>query len=114
MNTTELFQMAYEGSYYTITGCGGDLKDWKDGYEQLLAEKKIGKPRAWYDFTGADMNAEYGLTGNNAYPDDLRFLCFPLDGLDIGRLIVFKLIAADRWFDDIVDNNRRREEENEK
>ena len=111
MNTTELFKMAYEGSFYTITGCGGNLQDWKDGYEQLLAEKKIGKPLAWYYFTGADMNAEYGLTGNNAYPDDLRFLCFPLDGLDIGRLAFFKLIAADRWFDDIVDNNRRREEE---
>ena len=106
--------MAYEGSYYTITGCGGDLQAWKDGYEKLLAEKKIGKPLAWYDFTGADMNAEYGLTGLNAYEDDLRFLCFPLDGLDIGRLAFFKLIAADRWFDDIVDNNRRREEENEK
>ena len=62
-------------------------------------------------FTGADMNAEYGLTGNNAYPDDQHFLCFPLHGLDIPRLTVFKLIAEDRWFDDIVDNNRRREEE---
>lgn len=111
MNTTELFQKAYDGSYYTITGCGGDLQEWKEGYEKLLAEKNIGKPAAWYDFTGADMNAEYGLTGNNAYQDDLHFLCFPLDGLDIARLSFFKLIAADRWFDDIVDNNRRREEE---
>lgn len=106
--------MAYEGSYYTITGCGGELQDWIDGYEKLLAEKKIGKPLAWYDFTGADMNAEYGLTGRNAYQDDLRVLCFPLDGLDIGRLAIFKLIAADRWFDDIVDNNLRRERGEEK
>lgn len=111
ITTSDLFKMAYEGSFYTIIGCGGDLADWKNGYDNLLAEKKIGKPSAWYQFTGADMNAEYGLTGNNAYPDDLRFLCFPLDGLDVGRLAIFKLIAGDRWFDDIVDNNLRREEE---
>ena len=114
MSTTELFQMAYKGSYYTITGCGGELQDWKDGYERLFAEKGIGKPVCWYDFTGAEMNAEYGLTGRNAYQDDLRFLCFPLDGLDMPRLVIFKMISGDRWFDDIVDNNRRLEEENEK
>ena len=56
------------------------------------------------------MNMEYGLTGDNAYPDDLTFLMFPLTGLNMGRLAIFKILMSDRWFDDIVDNNCRRQE----
>jgi len=110
MITSELFKKAYEGSYYTIIGCGGELRDWMDGYEELLTKAEIGKPSEWFEFTGRDMNAEYGLTGNNRYPDDLHFLCFPLDGLAVGKLAMFKLQMGDRWFDDIVDNNARRDE----
>lgn len=106
-----LFNNAYEGSYYTIIGCGGDLNDWKVGYEELLAKEGVGKPKEWHSFTGADMNDEYSLTGENRYPDDLTFLCFPLDGLDIGKLAMFKLRMGDRWFDDIVNNDSRREAE---
>ena len=105
----ELLQKAYDGSYYTITGCGGDLEEWKEGYEKMLAAENIGKPAEWIDFTGKDMNTIYNLTGLNAYPEDLHFLAFPLDGLEIGKLAMFKLAMRDRWFDDIVDNNMRRE-----
>lgn len=111
ITTTELFEKAYAGSYYTIIGCGGEIKDWTEGYDKLLQEKGIGKPSKWFQFTGRDMNDEYNLTGNNRYPDDLHFLCFPLDGLDVGKLAIFKIAMCDRWFDDIVDNNRRREKE---
>ncbi len=112
METIQLFKKAYKGSYYTITGCGGELSDWKNGYEDLMAQKGIGKPASWHSFSGKDMNETYGLTGSNRYPDELTFLCFPLDGLHIGKLAMFKIEMGDRWFDDIVDNNRRREEEN--
>lgn len=107
---TEIFEKAYNGSYYTIVGCGGSLDDWKDGYTKMLNENGIGTPTEWISFTGRDMNEVYGLTGDNAYKDDLHFLAFPLDGLDVGRLAIFKLVCGDRWFDDIVDNNRRRNE----
>lgn len=56
------------------------------------------------------MNTHYGLSGKNAYQEDLTCLMFPLDGLDCGRLAMFRLRAQDKWFDDIVDNNQRREE----
>lgn len=104
-----LFNEAYKGSYYTIIGCGGDLNDWKEGYERMMEEAGIGKPRCWYHFTGKDYNDEFQTTGNNRYPDQLNFLCFPLDGLDVGKLAMFKLRMEDRWFDDIVDNDMRRE-----
>lgn len=107
----ELLQKAYEGSYYTIEGCGGDLEEWKKGYEEQLKIADIGKPIKWIEFTGKDMNEIYNLSGNNRYQDDFHFLAFPLDGLNVGKLAMFKLAMGDRWFDDIVDNNRRKEEE---
>ena len=109
--TNELFKKAYEGSYYTIIGCGGDLEEWRKGYEKMLQDTGIGTPQEWFDFKGVEFNKEFNLTGDNRYPDDLVFLCFPLDGLNVGALAMFKLRMGDRWFDDIVDNDLRREGE---
>ncbi|MBQ3476988.1 MAG: hypothetical protein IJH25_02310 [Clostridia bacterium] len=103
------FDMLEKGSWYTITGCGGDMDEWKKGYQNLLTDEGIGTIQQWVEFTGADMNAHYGLTGTNAYPRNLHFLAFPLDGLDVGKLAMFKLRMQDRWFDDIVANNAVRE-----
>ena len=102
----ELLNEAYEGSYYTIVGCGGDINEWKEGYQKLLDEEGIGIITKWIEFTGRDMNEELELVGNDKYKDDLHFLAFNLDGLDIGKLAMFKLRMQDRWFDDIVDNLR--------
>ena len=55
------------------------------------------------------MNDLGKLSNDNRYPDDITFLAFPLDGLDIGKLAMFKLKMGDRWFDDIIDNNADRE-----
>jgi hypothetical protein len=93
------------GSFYTITGTGGDMNQWVTGYSKLLEEKGIGTPSQWFSFTGKDMNEAFGLTGTTAYKDDLTFLAFALDGLDGGKLALFKLRMEDRWFDDIVANN---------
>lgn len=104
------FEKMEKGSWYTITGCGGDLNKWKNGYQKMLNEQGIGTITEWEEFTGADMNEQYHLTGDNAYPDDLHFLAFSLDGLDAGKLAMFKLRMGDRWFDDIVSNNLHREQ----
>ena len=107
----ELLEKAYKGSYYTIAGCGGDLEEWKKGYQELLDKEEIGTIKEWITFKGKDMNETYNLTGRNAYPEDITFLAFSLDSLNVGKLAIFKLKMQDRWFDDIVDNNRRREGE---
>ena len=106
----EMLRAAYEGSYYTIVGAGGDQKEWQDGYNKMLREQGIGEVTKWIAFTGKAMNEEFSLTGDNKYPDDLHFLAFPLDGLDVGKLAMFKIRMRDRWFDDIVSNNVYREE----
>lgn len=99
------FDKMYSGSWYTITGVGGDEAEWKSGYQKMLEDSGIGKISEWVEFTGAEMNVRYGLTDENAYPDDLHFLAFPLDGLNVGKLAIFKMQMQDRWFDDIVANN---------
>lgn len=104
---------AAEGSYYTILGTGGDLDEWVEGYEKLLADEGIGKPIQWYQTTGAAINKHkvraFGggrLHENDGFQDDLAALLFPLDGLDVGKLAIFKLQMRDRWFDDVIDNMR--------
>lgn len=107
--SNQLFEKAYKGSWYTITGCGGDIEEWKKGYTDILEQRGIGTIKEFHTFTGKEYNDEFGLTGNNRYPDDLTFLTFPLDGLNIGKLAPLKLMMEDRWFDDIVSNDLRRE-----
>ncbi len=109
-NRKAIFSEAYGGSYYTIVGCGGDLNEWTAGYRELLANRGIGTPEKFITFKGKDMNEVYGLTGDNTYPDTLTFLMFPLSGLEVSKLAILRLQGQDRWFDDIVDNNQRREE----
>jgi len=99
--------IAYEGSWYTIIGAGGDLKEWMNGYEELMKKQGIGKPSGWYTFSGSDVNITFRPIGHHRFKSDLTFLAFPLDGLDIGKLAIFKLQMQDRWFDDIIDNMER-------
>lgn len=104
---------ARDGSYYTITGAGGDLSEWVAGYEKALAEAGIGQPVAWYRTTGAKVNEFRRRTAgggevhpSDAFADDLTVLMFPLDGLLITKLPLFKVEWQDRWFDDILQNMR--------
>lgn len=58
---------------------------------------------------GEFMNATYGLTGNNAYPDDCTILS--VTGIDQMKIALPRFGVDGRWFDDIVDNNARRKED---
>jgi len=112
LTNTELAALA-ETSAFTIEGAGGDLAEWVTGVTELLTEKEIGTPQKWMSFTGKQMNDVFRLTGKNRYKSWLIFLAFSLDGLDIGKLAIFKLQFGARWFDDIVGdivgNNAERE-----
>jgi hypothetical protein len=110
LNNSELQALA-DTSAYTIIGAGGDLNAWVNGYHAMLTEAAIGLPKEWYTFTGDQMNEVFGLTGDNRYDPNLTFLAFPLDGLDCGKLALFRLRQDDKWFDDIVDNKNWHESE---
>lgn len=100
------FKELYDNSAYTCTGCA-DPEEFAKGYTKYLKELGIGNVSTFYTFTGKQMNENYKLKGTTRYPDDLKFLAFKIDGLDCGKLAIFKLRMEDRWFDDIVDNNKR-------
>lgn len=108
----QIFKDAYLGSYYTVLGCGGDINDWKNGYKKLLAEDEIMDLDidSIIVFSAGELNKEFNLTGTNAYPNDLTCMMFPLNNVQsIGKLAMFRLRMDDKWFDDIVANNLRRE-----
>ena len=55
-----------------------------------------------YLIPGKTMNELCGLTGKNAYPDDLNiFAIYPFKGL--------AMFVGARWMTDIIDNNANRE-----
>lgn len=104
-------ERAYFGSYYTIIGVG-DETEFIQGYEELLAENGIAKPSQWIRTSGSEVNDYMESDGTelgerDRFRDDCTFLLFPLDGIEIGGLSLFKLRMDDRWFDDIVENTRR-------
>ena len=55
MDKKELFEKAYKGSYYTIIGVA-DENEYKEGYQKIFDEQKIGKIKEWYSFTGKEFN----------------------------------------------------------
>lgn len=59
--------------------------------------------------TGELMNVTYGLTGDNAYPNNLTLVS--VTGIDQMKIAFARFDVGGRWFDDIVDNNMRRREE---
>lgn len=65
-----------------------------------------------YIIKGKIMNIAYGLTGKNAYPNDLTLQAIPLNVVEnLMALVIPKFEIGGRWFDDIVANNARREDE---
>jgi len=105
-------EAADKGSFYTIAGAGGDLAQWVEGYEKELEAQSIGTPKQWLVTSGAAVNLyairkKGGLIKDaDQFPDDLVILLFPLEGLNVGKLSMFKVLWEDRWFDDVIQNIR--------
>lgn len=60
--------------------------------------------------SGEVMNREFGLKGDNRYPNDLTIVSIKLEDLegDISALALRRLSIGARWLDDIIDDNERR------
>lgn len=56
--------------------------------------------------TGKLMNEVYGLTDDNAYPEDL--IIVSVTNIDQMKIAIPRFEVGGRWLDDIVDNNLRR------
>lgn len=70
------------------------------------------KKEDFYVVSGKMMNDKYRLTGSNQYPNSLHILVILLEDLNNAEAIfVPRFEIGGRFWTDIVDNNRRREEE---
>lgn len=103
-------QKLYDEDAWTWEGMSTDddnlqsIVDWFKEEGCPLREKEF-----WVT-TGAQMN-EFcgGLTGSNAYPEDLNILSIELDNItNVNKLFMKKFEVGARWFSDIVDNNKMR------
>lgn len=99
VNTKEQLDELYNCSAMTWEGLREE--SFQQALEECGTDDAIG-----YVVKGKVMNEFYGLTGNNAYPNDLNIF-------SIDKVKVLAILFGARWFDDIVDNNQRREEEKE-
>ena len=60
------------------------------------------------------MNQNYRLTGANAYNDNLTLISIKTEDIkEVNKIAIPRFEIDGRWFDDIVDNNARREENKE-
>lgn len=108
-STPEILEELYKDSSFTLEGLAeedyGELVDYlKDYFKPELTSINV------YVTSGKLMNDYYHLTGSNAYQDNLHIVSLKLSNFkDIGKLAMLKLRIGARWFNDIVDNNARRE-----
>ncbi len=102
----------YNDSAFTIEGLEpsdeslGQLAEWIRRLTEFRRED-------FYIVEGRTMNREYGLTGTNAYPDSgCTIVCVKLSDLEKPMtLAIPRFKVGGRWFDDVVNNNARRENE---
>lgn len=98
----EMLQEFCDNSAFTFEGLDITNKQDVKKLEQFIREQGGYDKEHFvaYWFKGSVMNRCYGLTGDNAYSDDLTFVVIP-DFYNPG----FKMAVGARWFDDIVANN---------
>ena len=94
-------------SAFTLEGLATEsIKDFVAWIEQHTKLKR----RDVYVTSGKLANREWGLHGNNAYPDDLHIVSVKLDDMeDFKKIVMARFQIGARWMDDIHDNNVRRE-----
>lgn len=101
----EFLQMFCDNSMFTFEGLDITDKKGLKELEKVLRDTGYNKKEfIMYHFAGSVMNRCYGLTGDNAYPDDLTFVVIP----EYYNPMVKIQIGA-RWFDDIVASNSIRQ-----
>ena len=109
VKTKKQFDELYKQWAFTLQGL---VLDGIPYVMKWLEENKAYNPQkdktTVYVIKGNIMNEMYGLTGDNAYQDDVNIVC--ILGIDLNALVWARFEIGGKWFTDIVDNNRRREE----
>jgi hypothetical protein len=107
--TEEQLNALYNQSALTWEGMTTDeenlnaIKEWLDQHGAITE----GIEPIFHIITGRLMNKFYSLKGNNAYPNNLTILS--VTNINHMKIALARFGVGGRWFDDIVNNNARRE-----
>ena len=111
VTTKEVLDELYNDSTLTIIGLVDDDENLQDFLNWVKEFTPIINENV-YIIKGKIMNSFYHLSGSNRYKDDLTIVCVKLSDLKNSNAIVIpRFSVGGRWFDDVVDNNKRREKE---
>ena len=111
VTTKEQLDALYNESALTWEGLTHDeenlnaVKNWLDVHGAIPENTEP----TFHIITGDLMNITYGLTGDNAYDDDLSIVS--VTDIDQMKIVIPRFEVGGRWFDDVVDNNVSRERE---
>ena len=102
----------YKDSSLTIEGLAASDENLAQ-FKEWISHHTAFKKETFYVIAGKLMNEVYHLTGTNAYPDEnCTLVCVMLkDLVNPNALVRPRFHIGGRWFDDVVDNNARREQE---
>lgn len=109
VTTREQLNALYNQSALTWEGLSSDeenlnaVRNWLEEHGALTNVEPDFHIISW-EF----MNEQYGLSGDNAYPEDCTLVS--VTDIDQMKIALPRFEVGGRWFDDIVDNNARREE----
>lgn len=106
VSTKEELDALYNQSALTWEGLLSTDESLRQVQEWLEEHKVDTSSLVFHIISGEYMNEAYGLRGDNAYPKDLTIVS--VTGIDVTPVIIPRFEVGGRWFDDIVDNNRRR------
>ena len=110
VTTKEQLNKLYNESALTWEGLSADeenlnaVKNWLKEHKAILGDDEP----TFHIITGEFMNEQYGLSGSNAYAEDLTIVS--VTDINQMAIVIPRFEVGGRWFDDIVDNNRMREE----
>ncbi len=100
----------YNNSAFTLEGFDTSKENIDKLIEWIDQCGGVKNPVSIYITKGSFMNNKYGLTKDNAYPEDLNIVSIKLEDIkNIFRLSVARFEISARWFSDIVDNNIERQ-----
>lgn len=115
VTTKEKLDELYNSSALTFTGVSAEEESIKDLIDWLKEHSEISDPLPVHIISGQTMNDNYGLTGTNAYKDDLTLISIKLENIkNVNAIIMPRFEVGGRWFDDIVNNNAMREKHESK
>ena len=111
VNTREQLDELIRDSALTWEGLAMEAdEDYEAVVSWMRSNGAFPKTNNVYITMGKTMNELTGLTGSNAYPDDLAIVSFKLSEIENAmNLAIPRFRVGGRWMDDIVENNRRRE-----